>query len=89
MTIGSGCRVHLTDGELPSGRLVAALSKHYTAVLDGVVHDTYNPQRENVTFRTFPGWHFARLKLGERIDPERGGVVGISRRCVYGYWLKV
>jgi hypothetical protein len=46
MLIGSGCKVHLTDGELPMGRLVVAVSKHYTAVIDGVVHDTHDPQRE-------------------------------------------
>jgi hypothetical protein len=43
MFIGSGCKVHLTDGELPKGRLIVALSKHYTAVIDGVIHDTHDP----------------------------------------------
>jgi hypothetical protein len=46
MTIGSGCQVHLRDGELPKGRLVVAVSKHYTAVIDGVIHDTHDPQRD-------------------------------------------
>jgi hypothetical protein len=45
MLIGSGCKVHLADGELPMGRLVVAVSKHYTAVIDGVIHDTYDPSR--------------------------------------------
>jgi hypothetical protein len=45
MTIGSGCQVHLVKGELPMGRLVVSVSKHYTAVVDGVVRDTHNPQR--------------------------------------------
>lgn len=45
MFVGQGCKVHLSDGELPMGRLVVAVSKHYTAVIDGVIHDTYNPQR--------------------------------------------
>lgn len=44
MSIGSGCKVHLHDGELPAGRLVVRVSKHCTAVIDGVVHDTYDPQ---------------------------------------------
>ena len=48
MQIGSGCKVHLHDGELPRGRLVVALSRHYTAVIDGVIHDTYDPQRETL-----------------------------------------
>jgi hypothetical protein len=50
MGIGTGCKVHLHDGELPSGRLVVAVSKHYTAVIDGVVHDTHNPQRTTMFF---------------------------------------
>lgn len=46
MAIGSGCRVHLAEGELPDGRLVVRVTRHITAVLDGVVHDTYDPGRE-------------------------------------------
>lgn len=45
MGIGTGCKVHLREGELPMGRLVVAVSRHYTAVIDGVIHDTYNPHR--------------------------------------------
>lgn len=45
MGIGTGCKVHLADGELPMGRLVVSVSRHYTAVVDGVVHDTHDPQR--------------------------------------------
>lgn len=45
MTIGSGCTTHLREDELPSGRLIARTSKHLTAVIDGVIHDTYNPSR--------------------------------------------
>lgn len=43
MLIGQGCKVHLQADELPSGRLVVNLSKHSTAVIDGVIHDIYNP----------------------------------------------
>lgn len=46
MHIGSGCKVHLRDGELPTGRLVVSLSRHYTAVIDGVIHDRFNPERD-------------------------------------------
>ncbi len=46
MFIGSGCRVHLRGDELPSGRLVVAVSKHVCAVIDGVIHDTYDPTRD-------------------------------------------
>ena len=45
MQIGSGCKVHLRADELPGGRLVVSVSKHLTAVLDGVVHDTHDPSR--------------------------------------------
>jgi hypothetical protein len=46
MQIGSGCQVHLTDDELPMGNLVVRVSKHVTAVKDGVIHDTHDPQRD-------------------------------------------
>lgn len=46
MSIGSGCTVHLRSGELPMGRLVVNCSKHCTAVIDGVINDTYDPSRE-------------------------------------------
>jgi hypothetical protein len=46
MGIGTGCTVHLAAGELPGGRLVTALSRHYAAVIDGTVHDTYDPCRD-------------------------------------------
>lgn len=45
MRIGEGCKTHLLRGELPMGRLVVAVSKHYTAVIDGVIHDTHDPTR--------------------------------------------
>lgn len=45
MKIGQGCKVHLREEELPSGRLVVSVSRHLTAVIDGVIHDTYDPQR--------------------------------------------
>lgn len=46
MAIGAGCTVHLTPGELPAGRLVVRLSKHYAAVIDGVLRDTYEDSRD-------------------------------------------
>lgn len=45
MGIGTGCTVHLRAEELPPGRLVVDVSKHCTAVVDGVVHDTHDPTR--------------------------------------------
>lgn len=72
MLVGQGCKVHLHDGELPMGRLVVAVSRHYTAVIDGVVHDTYDPQRE-----------FVELVGG---PDGRAIPIATRRRCVYGYW---
>lgn len=46
MQVGQGCRVHLAKGELPPGRLVVSVSKHYTAVVDGVIRDTHDPSRD-------------------------------------------
>jgi hypothetical protein len=46
MTIGKGCTVHLRPDELPPGGLVVSLSRHYAAVIDGVVHDIFDPSRD-------------------------------------------
>ena len=45
MQIGSGCTVHLRADELPSGRFIVSVSKHLTAVIDGVIHDTHDCSR--------------------------------------------
>ena len=45
MSVGQGCKVHLRADELPMGMLVVRVSKHVVAVLDGVIHDTYDPSR--------------------------------------------
>ena len=46
MRIGQGCTVHLRADELPSGRLIVAVSKHLCAVIDGVIYDTFDPSRD-------------------------------------------
>ncbi len=45
MQIGSGCTVHLRPSELPAGRLVVSVSKHLTAMIDGVIYDTHDCSR--------------------------------------------
>lgn len=45
MKIGTGCTVHLRAEELPNGKIVCSLSRHLTAVIDGVIHDTYDCSR--------------------------------------------
>mgnify|MGYP003135002793 FL=1 len=46
MQIGSGCKVHLKSDELPKGRLVCVVSRHYVSVIDGVINDTHDCSRE-------------------------------------------
>jgi hypothetical protein len=45
MNIGSGCKTHLKEEELPSGKLIVKVSRHLTAVIDGVINDTFDPSR--------------------------------------------
>lgn len=45
MQIGQGCKVHLRSEELPKGKLIVNVSKHFTAVIDGVINDTYDCSR--------------------------------------------
>jgi hypothetical protein len=82
MGIGTGCRVHLTDGELPMGRLIVAVSRHYTAVIDGVIHDTHDSQRDGEIVYGCPPVMDPDGQLRNPIIRVGGG------RCVYGYWCK-
>jgi len=45
MAVGQGCQVHMRPTEIPNGRLIVKVSKHLSAVIDGVIHDTHNPAR--------------------------------------------
>lgn len=46
MRIGQGCTTHLRASELPTGRIVCNVSRHYVAVINGVIHDTFDPSRD-------------------------------------------
>lgn len=46
MGIGTGCKVHLRADELPAGNIVVSLSRHYAAVVNGVVHDIFDCTRD-------------------------------------------
>ncbi len=81
MGIGTGCKVHLSDGELPQGKLIVSVSRHVTAVIDGVIHDTFDPQRAAHICEPDYG---QPLKAGEWRNEN--GIWHIARRCVYGYW---
>jgi hypothetical protein len=65
------------------GRLVVSVSGHYTTVIDGVVHDTHDPQRE---IHMFEPDHGQELKANQ--GRNQNGVWTLQRRCVYGYWSK-
>ena len=45
MFVGQGCKVHLKADELPQGRLIVSVSKHMTAVIDGIINDTHDCSR--------------------------------------------
>lgn len=56
MSIGSGCRVHLRDGEVPEeGPVITSLSGHITTVVDGIIRDTHDPSRDGT--RCVYGWY--------------------------------
>lgn len=85
MQIGSGCKVHLRADELPSGRLVVAVSRHYTAVINGVIHDTHNPAKR--TSIIYPiNADPATLPKGAWRHADGGNWIYSPQRCVYGYW---
>jgi hypothetical protein len=56
MQVGSGCRVHLHGDELPGGRIIARVTRHLVAVIDGVLHDTYDASRGG-TRCVYGVWH--------------------------------
>jgi hypothetical protein len=89
MGIGTGCKVHLCAEELPAGRLVVHVSKHSTAVVDGVIRDTYDPRRETHYVRSGGGGVGGPDELRPGEWRNSNGICGISRRCVYGYWRLV
>ena len=55
MFIGSGCKVHLRKEELPTGTIIAKLSKHLVAIIDGVIQDTGDCSRNGT--RCVYGYH--------------------------------
>jgi len=60
MGIGTGCRVHLKPDELPTGKLIVRLSKHMTAVINGIINDTYDPSRNGT--RCVYGYYIKQQK---------------------------
>lgn len=68
MRIGSGCTVHLRAHELPPGRLIVSVSRHITAVIDSVIHDTHDPSRGGT--RCVYGYWTKEPHLALRPDPD-------------------
>lgn len=86
MTIGSGCTVHLADGELPMGRLIASVSRHYCAVIDGVIHDTHDPNDRGSTIYSA---NYPENEVPKNARKLANGCWSYApKRCVYGYWKK-
>ena len=46
MFVGVGCKMHLKKEELPTGKIICNVSKHFVAVVDGVINDIYDCSRE-------------------------------------------
>ena len=62
MQIGSGCHVHLRPNEIPmQGRIVCNVSRHVTAVIDGVIQDTFDCSR-NGNRCVYGYWIFPNIK---------------------------
>lgn len=45
MKIGTGCKVHVREDDLPNGRLILRLTRHFTCVENGALYDTYDCSR--------------------------------------------
>lgn len=45
MSIGSGCQMRLHQNDLPAGTIIARVTHHMVAVIDGVIHDTHDCSR--------------------------------------------
>lgn len=82
MAIGTGCTVHLIADELPAGRIIVSLSRHYAAIIDGVLHDTYDSSARG-TFLYSANWPDIPKGAKQRDD---GQWLYAPKRCVYGYW---
>ncbi len=85
MLIGQGCKVHLCADELPKGKLIAKVSKHFTAIIDGVINDTHNPSKRGATI--YPNNYPQNdLPKGAYKMENGNGFALLNQRCVYGYY---
>ena len=58
--IGVKTSVHFIEGELPKGRLVCSVAKHYVAVVDDKVYDTWDSRYNsfNEVRRIYGYWEY-------------------------------
>ena len=58
--IGVKTSVHFIEGELPKGRLVCSVAKHYVAVIDDKVYDTWDSRYNsfNEVRRIYGYWEY-------------------------------
>lgn len=71
MTIGSGTTVHVRADELPAtGRLVLNLSRHFAAVVDGVLRDNHDCSRGG-TRCVYGYWTLPDPPIGENLSELR------------------
>ena len=58
--IGVKTSVHFIEGELPKGRLVCSVAKHYVAVVDNKVYDTWDSRYNsfNEVRRIYGYWEY-------------------------------
>ena len=67
MLLSQGCKVHLVSNELPSGKIIARVSKHVKAVLDRVINDLVDCSLKCVYgFYCFPEYQ-SQLAVGEEV----------------------
>ena len=94
MGVGTGCRIHLSNEwsdegyngihELPKhSRIICNLSGHVCAVINGVIHDTYDPSR-NGTRCVYGFWYFSKQKPKEEEEKPVEGIYYILRKRING-----
>ena len=69
------------------GRLIVRVSKHMTAVIDGVIHDTFNPSADRGTTIYPPHTKPEDRPKGAVWLTNGNGWAYNPDRCVYGYWI--
>ena len=46
MSVGTGCKVHLREEDLPEGIIITKVTGHIVCIIDGVINDTYDCSRD-------------------------------------------